>query len=122
MILSQNHKKLVSLILVIFFSVTLIVAGLDKFFHILDSNWVVYLNPKLLPFPIPPALFMKLVGIFEVLLGLSLFTQWRKTTSYIVVIWFILISINLLSINLYFIAFKDILRALGVLLLAKLKK
>src|SRR3989344_9074436 len=106
--LSQNHKKIASLILVIFFSLTLIAAGLDKFFNILD-NWVNFLNPKLLPFPIAPSLFMKFVGIFEVLLGLSLFTRWRKTASYIVAIWFILISINLLSINLYFIVFKDIL-------------
>lgn len=119
--LSPNHQKLVSLILVIFFSLTLVIAGLDKFFNIL-SNWVIYLNPKLLPFPIAPSLFMRLVGIFEVLLGLSLFTRWRKTASYVIAIWFILISINLLSINLYFIAFKDILRAVGAILLAKLSK
>ena len=120
--LFQNHKKLVSLILVIFFSITLVVAGLDKFFKILDNNWVVYLNTKLLPFPIAPSLFMRLVGIFEVLLGLSLFTRRRRASSYIITIWFILISINLLSINLYFIAFKDTLRAVGGLLLAKLNK
>ena len=119
--LSQNHKKIASLILLIFFSLTLIIAGLDKFFNILE-NWVNFLNPKLLLFPIAPGLFMKLVGIFEVLLGLSLFTRWRKTASYIIVIWFILISINLLSLNLYYIAFTDILRAVGAILLAKLNK
>ena len=119
--LSQNHKKQISLILVIFFVLTLVIAGLDKFFNIL-SNWVAYLNPKLLPFPIAPILFMRLVGIFEILLGLSLFTHWRKTTGYIVAIWFILISVNLLSMNLYFIAFKDILRAMGAVLLAKLNE
>ena len=119
--LSQNYKKLISLILVIFFSFSLIIAGLDKFFNLLD-NWVLYLNPKLLPFPIAPSLFMKLVGIFEILLGLSLFTRWRRASSYIVAIWFVLISINLFSINLYFIAFKDILRAIGAILLAKLNK
>ena len=119
--LSQTHKKLISLILVIFFSLTLVIAGLDKFFNTLD-NWVAYLNPKLLPFPIAPSLFMRLVGIFEVLLGLSLFTRWRRTASYVAAIWFILVSINLLSINLYFIAFKDIFRAIGAILLAKLNK
>ena len=119
--LSQNHKKLISLIFVIFFSLTLIIAGLDKFFNVLD-NWVTFLNPKLLPFPISPSLFMRLVGIFEVLLGLSLFTRWRRTSSYIVAIWFILISINLLSLNLNYIAFTDILRAIGAILLAKLNK
>jgi len=119
MTLSQHHKKLISTILVIFFSLTLILAGLDKFFNIYD-NWVLYLNPKLLPFPIPPSMFMRLVGVFEVLLGLSLFTKWRKPASYIVAIWFILISINLLTLHLYFIAFKDTLRAVGAILLAKL--
>ena len=117
----QNHKKPLSLILAIFFSITLVIAGLDKFFNLLD-NWVFYLNPKLLPFPIAPSLFMRLVGIFEILLGLSLFTRWRRASSYIIAIWFILISINLLSIHLYFIAFKDILRAVGAILLAGLNK
>lgn len=119
--LSPNYKKPLSLLLVIFFSLTLVIAGLDKFFNILD-NWVLYLNPKLLPFPIAPSLFMKLAGVGEILLGLSLFTRWRKTTSYLIAIWFILISINLLSLNLNFIAFKDSLRGLGAVLLAKLSK
>ena len=119
--LIQNNKKLISLILVIFFSLTLIIAGLDKFFNILD-NWVKFLNPKLLPFPIAPELFMKLVGVFEVLLGLSLFTRWRKQASCLVAIWFISISINLLSLHMNFIAFKDTLRAIGAILLAKLSK
>ena len=114
----KKHKKIISSIFVIFFSLTLVIAGLDKFFNILD-NWVKFLNPNLLPFPISPVLFMKLVGVFEVLLGLSLFTRWRKQASYIVVIWFIFISINLLSLSMYFIAFKDTLRAMGAILLAK---
>ena len=119
--MSQNYKKIISIILVIFFSLTLIIAGLDKFFNLLD-NWVKFLNPNLLPFPISPILFMKLVGVFEVLLGLSLFTRWRKQASYIVAIWFVLISVNLLSLNMYFIAFKDTLRAIGAILLAKLSE
>ena len=119
--MSQNYKKIISIILVIFFSLTLIIAGLDKFFNILD-NWVKFLNPSLLPFAISPILFMKLVGVFEILLGLSLFTRWRKQASYIVAIWFVLISINLLSLNMYFIAFKDMLRAIGAILLAKLNE
>ena len=114
----KKYKKIISSIFVIFFSLTLVIAGLDKFFNILD-NWVLYLNQKLIPFPIEPSLFMRLIGIFEVLLGLSLFTRWRKTSSYIVVVWFIFISINLISINFYFVAFKDTLRVLGALLLAK---
>ena len=117
--LSQNHKKIIYFILVIFFSLTLVISGLDKFFNLL-SNWVVYVNPKLLLFPISPILFIKFVGVFEILLGLSLFTHWKKTASYIIAIWFILVAINLLSINLNSIAFKDILRALGAILLAKL--
>src|SRR6185369_5674342 len=127
--LSQNNKKLVSFILVIFFSLTMIIAGVDKFFN-LFTNWVLYLNPKLLPFPIPPSLFMKLVGIFEVLLGLSLFSRRRKTVSYMVAIWFVFISINLLSLSQNSAApadtirsmFTDILRAIGAFLLAKLSE
>ena len=119
--MTKNYKKTMSIVLVIFFSITLIVAGLDKFFNILD-NWVKFLNPNLLPFPISPILFMKLVGTFEVLLGLFLFTRWRKQASYMVAIWFVLISINLLSLNMYLIAFTDTLRAIGAILLAKLTK
>ncbi len=119
--LSQNYKRLVSLILILFFSFTLIVAGFDKFFNVL-VNWVIFLNPKLLPFSIVPGLFMKFVGIFEILLGLSLFTKWRMVASYLIAVWFILISMNLFSLNLNFVAFKDILRAIGAILLAKLSK
>jgi len=60
------------------------------------------------------------VGAFEVLLGLSLFTRFRKAASYAVAIWFVSISINLLTIRLNFIAFTDLLRAVGAVLLAKL--
>ena len=49
----KKHKKIISPIFVIFFSLTLVLAGLDKFFNIYD-NWVTYLNPKLLHFQSHP--------------------------------------------------------------------
>jgi len=125
--LATKHKKILTSLLLVFFSLTLILAGLDKFFNVY-TNWVLYLNPKFLPFPLDPSLFMKLVGIFEIALGLSLFTRFRKTSSCIVAIWFVLISINLLALSQNHTApadtlrnaITDCLRVIGAALLTKL--
>lgn len=118
--LSQNRKRIISVILVVFFSTLFVVEGLDKFLNILEKDWTIFLNPKFLLFPIVPVLFMKLVGVFEVLLGLSLWTRWRRWSSYIIVIWLTFISINLFSLHLNSMALRDILIAIGALVMVKL--
>ena len=50
-------------------------AGLDKFFHLL-ADWTMYLSPlaeKILPIPGP--VFMKIVGVVEMIVGLAILSR-----------------------------------------------
>jgi hypothetical protein len=117
----QNHKRALSSVLVIFFSILFIVEGVDKFFNLLD-NWPALVNPRLLLSLITPALFMKCVGVVEIILGVSLLTRWRRVGSYLIAAWLVMISINLFSLHLNLMAAKDILMAMGAIILAKLSE
>jgi hypothetical protein len=100
-------------ILHIGFTVAPIVAGLDKFFHLL-VNWDQYL---------PPLVnrmvgghgheLMMAVGVIEIIAGLGVAFK-PKIFAYVVAAWLLLIIVNLLMIPGYF----DI--ALGALALARL--
>jgi hypothetical protein len=102
------------------FIVAPIVAGLDKFFHLL-VNWDQYL----------PLLvnnltgghgheLMLAVGLVEILAGLGVAFK-PKIFAYVVSAWLLLIVINLLMIPGYFdVALRDFGLALGALALARL--
>jgi len=102
------------------FTVAPIVAGLDKFFHLL-VNWDQYL---------PPFVnrmvgghgheLMLAAGVIEVVAGLGVAFK-PKVFAYIVAVWLLLIVVNLLMIPGYFdIALRDFGLALGALALARL--
>jgi uncharacterized membrane protein YphA (DoxX/SURF4 family) len=102
------------------FIVAPIVAGLDKFFHLL-VNWDQYL---------PPIVnrmvgghgheLMLAVGIIEIVAGLGVAFK-PKIFAYVVSAWLLLIVINLLMIPGYFdVALRDFGLSLGALALARL--
>src|SRR5690242_556518 len=79
------------------FTVAPILAGLDKFFHVL-VNWDNYLAPQV------NALlnghghqFMLVAGVMEIVAGIGV-AIWPKVFSYIVAFWLLGIIINLLLI------------------------
>jgi uncharacterized membrane protein YphA (DoxX/SURF4 family) len=90
-----------------------IVAGLDKFTHLL-TDWNKYLAPvvtDLLPFQ--PDTFMYLVGVIEVLAGILVFIK-PKIGSLVVGLWLIGIATNLLLTGQYYdIAVRDAVMAIG---------
>jgi hypothetical protein len=104
------------------FTVAPIVAGLDKFFHLL-VNWDQYL----------PSFVNKLVGghghelmlvagVIEIIAGLGVAFM-PKMFAYVVSAWLLLIVANLLLIPGYFdIALRDFGLALGALALARLSQ
>lgn len=96
-------------------------AGLDKFTNIL-TNWEMYLSPlaeRLLP--VSGSMFMKSVGIIEMLVGLAILTRWTKIGSYIAAAWLVLIAINLVTTgNFYDLAVRDVEIAIGAFALARL--
>jgi hypothetical protein len=102
------------------FTVAPIVAGLDKFFHLL-VNWDQYL---------PGAVnsltgghghqLMLVAGVIEIVAGLGVFFK-PRIFAYVVAAWLLLIIVNLLMIPGYFdVALRDLGLSLGALALARL--
>src|SRR5690242_1343141 len=104
------------------FTVAPILAGLDKFFHLL-VNWDQYL---------PPVVnnltggrghqLMLVVGVIEIVAGLGVAIK-PRLFAYVVCAWLLLIIVNLLMIPGYFdVALRDLGLALGALALARLSQ
>jgi hypothetical protein len=104
------------------FTVAPILAGLDKFFHLL-VNWDQYL----------PGFvnnmtgghghqLMLLAGVIEIIAGIGVWFM-PKIFAYVVTAWLLLIIVNLLLIPGYFdVALRDFGLALGALALARLSQ
>jgi hypothetical protein len=110
------------LILYVGFLVLPILAGLDKFFHVL-VNWDQYLTP-LVPqiLSITAHNFMLIVGVIEIVAGLLVAFR-PQIGAYVVALWLWGIIINLLLIPGYYdIALRDFGLSLGALALARLSR
>ena len=107
-------------ILYVAFIVAPLVAGLDKFFHLL-TNWDLYLAPtvaRLLPVSVHT--FMLAVGAIEIVAAL-LVALMPAVGAWVVAAWLCGIIVNLLMIPGYYdIALRDLGLALAALALARL--
>jgi len=102
------------------FTVAPILAGLDKFFHLL-CNWDQYLAPWMARLsPIGGHNLMLVVGIVEMAAGVLV--AWRpKLGAPIVGAWLCLIIVNLLTMGTYLdVALRDLGLALGAFALWRL--
>lgn len=96
-----------------------VVAGLDKFTNLL-ANWVDYLGRNAGVLPVDPLLFMKIVGIIEIVAGIIVLANPLKG-AYIVMIWLICIALQLIISGQYFdVAVRDLVMAIGAYTLAQL--
>jgi uncharacterized membrane protein YphA (DoxX/SURF4 family) len=104
------------------FAVAPILAGLDKFFHLL-VNWDQYLPGVVANFsPIPPHTLMLVVGVIEIVAGIGVALK-PRIFAYVVAAWLAVIIINLLLIPGYFdIALRDFGLLLGALALGQLSQ
>src|SRR3954451_4279056 len=107
-------------ILHIGFTVAPILAGLDKFLHLL-TNWDQYLAPV-----VNNTLggrgheFMLVVGVIEIVAGVGVLLK-PKIFGYVVGLWLLGIIVNLLLIPGYFdVALRDLGLSLGAFALARL--
>jgi len=102
------------------FTVAPIVAGLDKFLHLL-TNWDQYLAPSVNRMLGGNGhLFMQAAGVIEIVAGIGIFIK-PKIFGYVVGLWLLGIIINLLLIPGYFdVALRDLGLALGAFALARL--
>ena len=115
----QKLKK-VWTILYCTFGIVPIVAGLDKFTHVL-TDWDKYLSPMVAQMlPVAPHAFMMAVGIIEVLAGIIVFIR-PGVGAYIVMVWLIAIALQLiLMMNYLDVAVRDLVMAISAFSLGKL--
>ena len=104
------------------FTVAPILAGLDKFFHVL-VDWDKYLAPS-----VNNLLggnghaFMLAVGVIEIVAGIGVALR-PRIFAYVVAAWLLGIIVNLLLIPGYFdVALRDLGLALGALALGRLSQ
>ena len=102
------------------FTVAPIVAGADKFLHVL-TDWDKYLPPVVNDMVGGNGhTLMLAVGVIEIIAGIGVFLK-PKIFAYVVALWLLLIIINLLLIPGYFdVALRDLGLLLGALALARL--
>ena len=102
------------------FTVAPIVAGLDKFFHLL-VNWDQYLPASINNLTGGHGHeFMLAAGVIEIVAGLGVAFK-PRLFAYVVSAWLLLIVVNLLMIPGYFdVALRDFGLSLGALALARL--
>jgi hypothetical protein len=97
-------------------------AGLDKFFHLL-VNWDMYLAPVVTRIlPVTPHAFMLAVGVIEIAAG-ALVALWPRVGAWVVALWLWGIIVNLLLVpGFYDIALRDFGLSLAALALARLSR
>ena len=97
-----------------------ILAGIDKFFHVL-TNWDMYLAPRIAALsPIGGHNLMLVVGVVEIIAGLIVLFR-PRIGAYIVAAWLFGIIVNLLLVpGFYDIALRDFGLALAALALGRL--
>ena len=107
------------------FTIAPILAGVDKFFHVL-TNWDAYLAPvadRVLAGH--GHAFMLVVGVIEIIAGIGV-ALWPRVFSYVVAAWLLGIIVNLLLIPPsnplphYDVALRDFGLLLGALALGRL--
>jgi uncharacterized membrane protein YphA (DoxX/SURF4 family) len=100
---------------------TAFLAGGDKFFNFL-TDWTVYLSPMVSRL-VDAALFMRVVGVIEMVAGLLLLFGITRLGGYIVSAWLVGIALNLLTTGQYFdVAVRDLVMASAAFSLAKLSE
>lgn len=104
------------------FTVVPLIAGVDKFFHVL-TNWDQYMSPiaaRILG--VYSHSFMLLAGVIEIIAGIGVALK-PRIFSPIVCAWLLGITINLITTGIYYdIALRDFGLAIGALALYRLSR
>lgn len=96
-----------------------IAAGLDKFTNLL-AYWPDYLGHHIGMLPMPPELFMKIIGVIEITAGIIVLLR-PAIGAYIVMAWLVCIALQLFTCGHYYdVAVRDLVMAVGAYSLAQL--
>lgn len=104
------------------FVIVPIVAGADKFFHLL-TDWTQYLNPAMeAMLPFSGHTFMLIVGVIEIVAGIIVLVK-PGVGGYIVAAWLAAIALTLLAGGMYLdVAVRDLVMAIAAFSMARLSK
>lgn len=98
-----------------------LLAGLDKFFDLL-TTWSMYLSPlaeRLLP--VSPEVFLRAVGVVEMVVGIAILTRWPRLGGYAMAAWLVGVAANLaLAGHFWDLVVRDLEIALSAFSLARL--
>jgi hypothetical protein len=116
---AQPAKQAFRILHFAFFAIP-IIAGIDKFLHLL-ADWNMYLAPWVVNVsPIPIRNLMEAIGVAEMIAGLIVAIK-PRVGAWIVIAWLWAIILNLVTYPGYYdIAFRDFGLSLGALALARL--
>lgn len=116
----ESNVSFVKTLLKYTFGLMPIIAGLDKFTHIL-TDWTKYLSDGLVSIiPFEPSVFMMIVGVIEIVAGILVLTK-TKFGAYLVSAWLTCIALTLIFSWTYVdVAVRDLVMAIGAFSLAKL--
>jgi uncharacterized membrane protein YphA (DoxX/SURF4 family) len=100
-----------------------LLAGLDKFFNIL-AQWEMYLSPLVTNVvPVSPAVFMRGVGVIEMIAGAVILAGFTRLGGYVVAIWLIGIAVSLVTTGRFFdVAVRDLIMAVAAFTLARMSE
>jgi len=97
-----------------------VVAGADKFFHLL-ADWDRYLPAFAADLlPISTSHFMLIVGLIEIIAGLAVLTRFTRLGAYVVAVWLVLIAVNLVLAGYFDVAVRDLVMAVGAYTLGQI--
>ncbi len=104
------------------FVVVPVVAGADKFLHLL-TDWDKYLNPAMASMlPFQPHTFMMIVGVIEVIAGILVLLR-PRIGGLVVAGWLTSIAVTLLAGGMYLdVAVRDLVMAISAFSMAQLAK
>lgn len=110
------------MVLRITFGIVPIVAGIDKFTHLL-VDWDMYLNPQIASMlPFSAHTFMQIVGVIEIIAGILVLAK-PSIGGWVVMAWLICIALTLIASGKYVdVAVRDLVMSIGAMSLARLSR
>jgi hypothetical protein len=98
---------------------TATLAGLDKFFNIL-ADWGSYVSPVAAAvLPVSAATFMSLVGVIEIVVGITILGLAPRLGAYVASAWLLLVAVNLALGGHFDVAVRDVVMSIAAFTLAR---
>lgn len=106
-------------VLQIALGLTATLAGLDKFFNIL-ADWGSYMSPQIASLlPISVGAFMGIIGVIEILVGITILAIAPVVGAYVASVWLLLIAANLVLGGHFDVAVRDVVMSIAAFVVAR---